>query len=82
MLLKVETEIIKICQARHFWNEIEAVRAGNRVPNTSSIHQLDPYLDKDGVFRVGRRLVKLNLSYELKHSVLVPKYYTISQLNN
>ena len=55
MLQKAETEIIKMCQARHFWKEIEAVDAGKRVPNTSSI-QLDPFLDKDGVLRVGGEL--------------------------
>ena len=79
MLQKAETEIIKMCQARHFWKEIEAVNAGKRVPNTSSI-QLDPFLDKDGVLRVSGRIVKSNLCYELKHPVLVPKYCTISQL--
>ena len=55
ILQKAETEIIKMCQARHFWKEIEAVDAGKRVPNTSSI-QLDPFLDKDGVLRVGGEL--------------------------
>ena len=59
MLQKSETEIIKMCQAGHFWKEIEAVNAGNRVPSTSSIHQLDPFLDKDGVLRVGGRLKKI-----------------------
>ena len=53
MLLKAETEIIKMCQARHFWKEIKAVNAGNRVPRASSIHQLDPFLDKDSILRVG-----------------------------
>ena len=50
------------------------------VPSTSSIHQLDPFLSKDDVFKVVPRLVKLNLSHELRHQVLVPKYCTISQL--
>ena len=62
---KAENEIIKMCQARNFWKEIEAINARNRVPSTSSIHQLDPFLDKDGVLRVGERLVKSNLSHEL-----------------
>ena len=80
MLQKAETEIIKMCQARHFWKEKKAVNAGNRVPRTSSIHQLDPFLDKDGVLRVRGRLVNSNFSHELKHLVLVPKYCNISQL--
>ena len=79
MLQKAETEIIKMCQARHFWKEIEAVNAGNRVPSTSSIHQLDLFLDKYGVLIVGGRLAKSNFSHELKYPVLIPKYCTISQ---
>ena len=55
MLKKAETEIIKICQARHFCKEMKAVNAGDRVPRASIIHQLDPFLDKDGVLRVGGR---------------------------
>ena len=78
MLQKADTEIIKICQACHFWKEIKAVNAGNRVPRTSSIHQLDPFVNKDGVLRVSERLVKSNLIHELKHLVLVPKYCNIS----
>ena len=78
MLQKAETEIIKICQACHFWKEIKAVNAGNRVPRTSSIHQLDPFVNKDGVPRVSERLVKSNLIHEVKHLVLVPKYCNIS----
>ena len=31
MLQKAETEIIKMCQARHFCKEIEAVNAENRL---------------------------------------------------
>ena len=80
MLQKAETEIIKMCQARHSWKGIKAVNAGNKVPRTSSIHQLDPFPDKDGVLRLGGRLAKSNLSHELKHPVLVPKYCNISQM--
>ena len=50
------------------------------MPITSSIHQLDLLLDKDGVLRVDGTLLKSNLSHELKHPVLIPKYCTITQL--
>ena len=80
MLRKAKTEIIKMCQIRYFWKETEAVNAGIRVPSPSSILQLDPFLDKDGVLRVRGRLMKSNLIYELKHPVIVLKYCTISQL--
>ena len=60
--------------------ERNAVSAANRVPSTSILHQLDPFLDKNGDLRVGRKLVKSNLSHALKHPVLVYKYCTISHL--
>ena len=77
MLEKVETEIMKLCQARHFWKEIEAVNAGNKVPSTINIYQLDPFLGKDCVLRVDGRLVKSNLSHKWNHPVLVPILYHI-----
>ena len=61
-----------------FLERDKSSHAGSRVPRISSIHQLDPFLDKDGVLRVGGRLVKSNLSHE--HPVLVPKRCNISQL--
>ena len=79
MLQNAETEIITMCQARNFWKEIQAVNAGNRVPSTNSIHQLNPFLNEDGVLRVGGKLVKSHLSHELKHPVLVLKYFIILQ---
>ena len=34
---------------------------------------MDPFLDNDGVLRVGGRINKANLDYCLKHAVLLPK---------
>ena len=68
MLQKEEAEIIKICQAKHFSKETESVNARKRVLSTSGVHQLDLFLNKDGVFRVGGRLANENFSHELKHS--------------
>ena len=80
MLQKAETEIIKMSQPKHFWKEIKEVNAGKRAPWTISIYQLDPFLDKDGVLRMGGRFVNSNLSHQLKHPVLFSKNCTISQL--
>ena len=79
MLQKAETEIMKMCQTRNFWKEIETENARKRVPSTSSINQLDPFLDKDGVLRVGKRLVKsiwvmswsIQFGYQTLHHITV-----------
>lgn len=49
----------------------------NRVSNTNSIDQANPFLDKDVVLG---RIAKASLSHEPKNPDLVRKYSTISQL--
>ena len=41
MLQKAENEILRMCQAKHFWQEIEAVNSKNRVPSTRRFHQCE-----------------------------------------
>ena len=47
---------------------------------SSQIYNLDPYLDEDGIIRVGRRLDKLNLNNECKHLIVLPRGSPISKL--
>ncbi|XP_043235722.1 uncharacterized protein LOC122388596 [Amphibalanus amphitrite] len=46
----------------------------------SSVKQLSPFLDEDGVIRVGGRLQRSDLSFETKHPMLLPKNHIISKL--
>ncbi|XP_072178154.1 uncharacterized protein [Diadema setosum] len=46
----------------------------------ANIQKLDPFLDEDGAYRVGGRLGKAPLSYDLRHPYLLPKKCTISSL--
>ena len=39
---------------------------------TSSLYRLDPFLDEDGVLRVGGRIRNALVSYEIKHPVILP----------
>lgn len=38
-----------------------------------SLHKLSPYLDDDGVLRVGGRLTNANVTYSQKHPIILPK---------
>ena len=40
---------------------------------SSSLSTLDPFLDKDGVMRVGGRIRKANLSATLRNPIILPK---------
>lgn len=47
---------------------------------TSSLYRLDPFLDKDGILRVGGRIRNALVSYEIKHPVILPSKGHITAL--
>ena len=47
---------------------------------SSQIYNLNPYIDEDGIIRVGGRLDKSNLSNECKHPIVLSKGSPISKL--
>ena len=38
----------------------------------SSLYKLDPFLDQDGLIRVGGRIRRANVSFDTKHPVIIP----------
>ncbi|XP_029167413.1 uncharacterized protein LOC114937904 [Nylanderia fulva] len=63
---------LRIVQALHFPDEIAAATAGRPGPPRSSLIKLSPFLDDQGVLRVGGRLKHALLPYDEKHPVIVP----------
>ena len=67
--------------------EIEKNPVGNRphghkktsVKNNSPIRRLDPFLDK-GILRVGGRLRRADLPYEIKHPIILPRKNHVTTL--
>ncbi|CAB3985992.1 Hypothetical predicted protein [Paramuricea clavata] len=47
---------------------------------TSSLHKLDPFLDGEGILRVGGRLKNATTPYEVKYPVLIPKNDYVTNL--
>ena len=86
LLLQAEKEIIKHVQRDVYKDEIRtlegmkddatarSVRQTRRHCKTASrLHQLDPFLDDDGILRVGGRLRRSETSYERKHPAILPQ---------
>lgn len=46
----------------------------------SPLHQLDPFVDSDGIVRVGGRLRRARLEYGEKHPALLPKSHHLANL--
>ena len=82
-LEQAEVEVIKLVQADAFEKETKALKELHShfkcesrksdkekkvaMKKTSSLHILDPFLDCNGVLRVGGRIKKANLSESLKN---------------
>ena len=95
-LICAEQQIIKIVQNEAFRDEIQLlkdVRAKRQAADqdtcedkvkamkrSSSLYKLDPFLDEDGLLRVGGRLRQSRVPYEVKHPVILPKKGHVTNL--
>ena len=90
-LIYAEQYIIKQLQLQYFPNELKTLNIQNRNRNTlktvkkelkggSPLLRLNPFLDDDGIIRVGGRLKDSPLSYNVKYPIVLPKLAAISDL--
>lgn len=56
-----------------FHNRQNAHTRNKKLKHTSSLFRLDPFLDEKGVLRVGGKLQKAALAYEVKHPIIIPE---------
>lgn len=61
--------ILRLVQRETFIDEINSIKANN---TKSKITNLAPFINSEGLLRVGGRLAKSNLSYYQKHPGLIP----------
>ncbi|XP_029055098.2 uncharacterized protein LOC114882376 [Osmia bicornis bicornis] len=65
---------IRSVQIFHFSDEISAIKSGAQLPKASKLKSLNPFVDDDGLLRVGGRLENSPFSYEEKHPVILPRH--------
>ena len=74
---------VKALQKEAFPVELKALTAdGNKktVPKDSNLLLLDPFLDPNGLIRVGGHLRNSSLTFQEKHPALLPKGHHLSEL--
>ena len=90
-----ESEIIKIVQRAAFLKEVSRMKKLNvreqtsgeksvsyenkAIKKASSLYQLDPFLDPNGIVRVGR-IRHSSLSYGAKHPIILPRTGHVTEL--
>lgn len=62
--------IVKLIQGSAFCNEIQRLKLKQAL--AKPLRKLNPFLDKDGILRVGGRLSRAGLEFEQRHPALIP----------
>ena len=70
----------RIAQRTIFFNEIDRLQKGKVLSPKSKILPFHPFLDKQGLLRVGGRLQKAGMNFSEHHPVLLPGNHRISEL--
>ena len=77
---KALTTLIKLSQVQSFPSELNKLRNNQQLESTSNILVLNPFLDNDGLIRVGGRLSNASIGYNKMHQILLPKNHKLTDL--
>jgi len=72
-LENVKRKIIATLQQFEFSNTISRLRQKGKVDANDNIIKLDPFIHTDGLLRVGGRLQRSSMEFNLKHPIILPK---------
>jgi len=67
-------------QSESMSNEIADLRSGKMVHSGSCLMALDPFIDDQGLVRVGGRLAYAPVQYNTKHPIVLPSKSLITKL--
>ena len=79
-LSQAKTWLIKQAQAQMFPNTIKTLRKKNPLPLSDPLQSLNVFLDKDGLLRVGGRLLQSMKDYESRHPLILHGKHHVSTM--
>lgn len=71
-------QVLRLVQQESFQKEISILL--EKKPLTTSLKRLSPFLDEEGLLRIGGRLSNSSLRYNAKHPILLPKRHFITNM--
>ena len=72
--------LVRQCQPEAFSNEFESLEKNKCVDRHSKLLSFTPYSDKNNVIRVGGRLDRAKLPYEVRHPIILPQKHRLTEL--
>ena len=79
-LVQSKKVIIRSVQQETYAKEMECIRTQKDIPKDSSLRMLDPFIDEDGLLRVGGRIHESQLGYEEKRPLVIPGRHHVASL--
>ena len=79
-MIDAEQAILRREQADRYPTELGALKSGNHLPARSDLLSLAPYLDADGLLRVGGRLRHAPLPEAEKHPIILPRKAGVTRM--
>lgn len=71
---------IRYTQSISFPDEVARCKVSDELPNSSKLQKLRPYMDENGILRVGGRISKSHLPIQAKHPIILPKRNYLTSL--
>ncbi|XP_054708165.1 uncharacterized protein LOC129217975 [Uloborus diversus] len=78
-LREAHDQVIKAVQRTVFSTEIATLEKG-KVLKSGNLSQLNPFIDSEGLLRVGGRLKNANLAESVKHPLILPKKHPVTEM--
>lgn len=72
--------IIKWTQLESFAKEIKTINQQKPLPNSSKLVSLNPFLDENGILRVGSRIRNATVQYNTRFPTILPANHIITNL--
>ena len=67
-----EVAIWKFLQYKYFHDTVKCLQAGKTLPKQDTLIKLRPFLDSEGILRVGGRISNAEMPVKIKHPILLP----------
>ncbi|XP_066600003.1 uncharacterized protein [Prorops nasuta] len=79
-LEQARMSIIRLAQSSAYAEELTLLKEGRPLLRRNPLNRLHPFVDDNGILRVGGRLTNSSLPFPAKHPPILPKRSALSQL--
>lgn len=79
-LKHAHNQIIRMIQQQHFSRELNQLKSEGTVGATSSLITMNPFLDRDGLIRLGGRIQASGVDFNQLHPIILPNKCNVTRL--